>query len=92
MDKLPALKSIIQTPNRESGYEKMFVKAAALIRTLEVVNKSVIEKKDKRHAEYDIWKLYGEEWLEAEKDPEKKHKFLLKCRVYDNLVESKYEI
>uniref|UniRef100_A0A1B0AXA3 Tubulin-specific chaperone E n=1 Tax=Glossina palpalis gambiensis TaxID=67801 RepID=A0A1B0AXA3_9MUSC len=86
LDKLPQLKRLNKTPHLKSNFGKMLVKAVGLISGLEMVNRAEISADERRGAEYDIWKKYALDWLQASKFPETLKEFYKKHRSYALLI------
>ncbi|XP_061401889.1 tubulin-specific chaperone E-like [Musca vetustissima] len=82
LDKLPKLKRLNKTPHLKSDFNEMFVNAVAMISNLQVLNKAQISPEERRGAEYDIWKKYAPEWLQASMKPETLKEFYKKHRTY----------
>lgn len=89
LDKLPKLKRLSKTPHLKSDFDEMFAKAVAMISKLEIINKAEIAPEQRRGAEYDIWKKYAAEWVEASKSQESLREFFKKHRSYVMLLKSK---
>uniref|UniRef100_A0A1A9ZE46 Tubulin-specific chaperone E n=1 Tax=Glossina pallidipes TaxID=7398 RepID=A0A1A9ZE46_GLOPL len=86
LDKLPRLKRLNKTPHLKSNFGKMLVKAVGLISGLEMVNRAEISTEERRGAEYDIWKKYALDWLQASKLQETLKEFYKKHRSYALLI------
>lgn len=89
LDKLPKLKMLHKTPHLKSDFDEMFAKAVASISNLEILNKIELTPEKRRGAEYDIWKKYAVEWLQASKSPETLRDFYKKHRTYATIIRSK---
>ncbi|XP_034475738.1 tubulin-specific chaperone E [Drosophila innubila] len=90
LDKLPQLKRLNKTPHLKSNFDEMVSRAVASIAGLQFVNKAKVTAEQRRGAEYDIWKKYALEWLQAIKlgaDPLRE--FYKKHRTY-LLIVNKY--
>lgn len=90
LDKLPKLRQLNKTPHLKSDFNEMFVNAVAMISNLQVLNKAQISPEERRGAEYDIWKKYAPEWLQASLKPETLKEFYKKHRTYSLLLKSMY--
>lgn len=88
LDKLENLANLIQTPDARTGFEEMFCRAVAFISTLKVLNKIQITPKSRRDAEVDIWKQFGMEYVQAQKNELDKVRFQNKYRAYSRIVKS----
>ncbi|KAI9582850.1 tubulin-specific chaperone E [Glossina fuscipes] len=86
LDKLPRLKRLSKTPHLKSNFDEMLVKAVGLITGLEMVNRAEISAEERRGAEYDIWKKYALDWLQASKLAESLKEFYKKHRSYALLI------
>lgn len=84
LDKLANLNTLSQTP--KNGFEEMFSRAVGMISKLECLNKSTITSEQRRGAEYDIWKLYGWDWIKTDSNPVERLKLVKKCRAYPRLI------
>lgn len=89
LDKLKNLRILSFTS--KDGYEEMFSRAVGMISHLECLNKSIISADQRRGAEYDIWKMFGWDWLKTKLNPVERLKLIKKCRAYPRLVQ-KYGI
>ncbi|XP_055695398.1 tubulin-specific chaperone E [Lutzomyia longipalpis] len=87
LDKLKSLAILNQTPDPKSGFENMFSRAVGLISHLRQLNKISVNSGNRRDAEYDIWKLYGWEYLQTSGSPTERKKFMKKIRTYGRIVE-----
>ncbi|XP_064536718.1 tubulin-specific chaperone E [Drosophila montana] len=67
LDKLPQLKRLNKTPHLKSSFDEMFSKAVASIAGIQFINKAKVTAEERRGAEYDIWKKYALDWLQATK-------------------------
>ncbi|ALC41054.1 tbce [Drosophila busckii] len=67
LDKLPQLKRLNMTPHLKSNFNEMFSKAVASIASLQFLNKAQVTAEERRGAEYDIWKKYALDWVQATK-------------------------
>lgn len=90
LDKLPKLKMLYKTPHLKSNFDEMFAKAVASISNLQILNKINLTAEERRGAEYDIWKKYAVEWLQASKSAETLKEFYKKHRAYANIIKSKF--
>ena len=89
LDKLERFQSLCKTPEGNSGFEEMFMRAVALISGLRQCNKIMIMPKMRRDAEVDIWKQLGMEYVAAQKgNEEEMAQFQRKCRAYSRIVKS----
>lgn len=88
LDKLPKLKRLSKTPHLKSDFDEMFARAVAFISGLQMLNKAQITAGERRGAEYDIWKKYAAEWLQASSKPETLNDFYKKHRSYALLLKS----
>lgn len=80
------------TPHLKSNFDEMFSKAVASIASLQFVNKAQVTPEERRGAEYDIWKKYALDWLQATKlGADALREFYKKHRTYLSLVNSKYQ-
>ncbi|XP_075167215.1 tubulin-binding cofactor E [Haematobia irritans] len=86
LDKLPKLKRLNKTPHLKSDFDEMFANAIAMISNLEVLNKAQITPEERRGAEYDIWKKYGTEWMQASMKADTLKEFYKKHRTYALLL------
>ncbi|XP_037947546.1 tubulin-specific chaperone E [Teleopsis dalmanni] len=86
LDKLPKLRQLSKTPHLKSSFDEMFSKAVSMIMNLDVLNKVKIDPKERRGAEYDTWKKYAVEWVQASKSNETLHEFYKKHRSYEILI------
>lgn len=84
LDKLSKLRTLSLTS--KNSYEEMFSRSVGMISGLECLNKATITADQRRGAEYDIWKLYGWDWLKTENNPVERLKLIKKCRAYPRLV------
>lgn len=89
LDKLQSLEVLSQTP--KAGYEDMFSTAVAMITNLKYINKAKITPEQRRGAEYDVWKMFGWDWIKTEGNPIERLKIVKKCRAYPRLIK-KYGI
>ncbi|EDW00590.1 tubulin-specific chaperone E [Drosophila grimshawi] len=90
LDKLPQLKRLNKTPHLKSNFDEMFSKAVASIAGLQFVNKAKVSPEERRGAEYDIWKKYALDWLQANKlGADARRDFYKKHRTY-LLIVNKY--
>lgn len=64
----------------------------AKISKLKSLNSVEIWHDERRGAEYDYLKLFGNEWLAAEKDPEQKKQFLSNHPRFPALIESEFPL
>lgn len=91
LDKLSKLTRLSKTPHLKSNFEEMLTKAVAFIGDLEVVNKVRITDEERRGAEYEIWKKYANEWMEASaKSMTALNDFYKQHRSYAKLIKSKH--
>lgn len=90
LDKLPKLKMLYKTPHLKSNFDEMFAKAVASISNLQILNKINLTAEERRGAEYDIWKKYAVEWMQASKSPETLKEFYKKYRAYATIIKSKF--
>ncbi|KAH8277890.1 hypothetical protein KR018_009640 [Drosophila ironensis] len=65
LDKLPQLKRLNKTPHLKSNFDEMVSKAVASIAGLQFINKAKVTPEERRGAEYDIWKKYSGDWMQA---------------------------
>ncbi|XP_039501734.1 tubulin-specific chaperone E [Drosophila santomea] len=87
LDKLPQLKRLSKTPHLKSNFDEMFSKAVASIASLQFINKAEVTAEQRRGAEYDIWKKYALEWMQAtEEGPDSIREFCRRHRTYSLLV------
>ncbi|KAM7345693.1 tubulin-binding cofactor E [Cochliomyia hominivorax] len=86
LDKLPKLKMLYKTPHLKSDFDEMFAKAVASISNLQILNKINLTPEERRGAEYDIWKKYAVEWLQASKSQETLKEFYKKHRSYATII------
>ncbi|XP_023178203.1 tubulin-specific chaperone E [Drosophila hydei] len=87
LDKLPQLKRLNKTPHLKSNFDEMFSKAVASIAGLQVINKAKVTAEERRGAEYDIWKKYALDWLQATKSgADALREFYKKHRSYLQIV------
>lgn len=74
----------------KSNFDEMFSKAVASIAGLQVINKAKVTAEERRGAEYDIWKKYALDWLQATKSgADALREFYKKHRSYLQIVNSK---
>lgn len=68
----------------------MVSKAVASISGLQFINKAEVTAEERRGAEYDIWKKYAVDWMQANlQGTEALRDFCRKHRTYSLLVKSK---
>lgn len=89
LDKLPKLKRLNKTPHLKSDFDEMFANAVAMISNLQVLNKALINAEERRGGEYDIWKKYASEWIQASMKSDTLKEFYKKHRTYALLLKSK---
>lgn len=77
---------MLKTESVETG--RQFI--IARISKLKSLNSVKIWHDERRGAEYDYLKLFGKEWLAAEKDPEQKKIFLSNHSRFPALIESEF--
>ncbi|XP_016931138.1 tubulin-specific chaperone E isoform X1 [Drosophila suzukii] len=65
LDKLPQLRRLNKTPHLKSNFDEMVSKAVASISGIEFINKALVTAEERRGAEYDIWKKYAPDWMQA---------------------------
>ncbi|KAH8288976.1 hypothetical protein KR054_001182 [Drosophila jambulina] len=87
LDKLPQLKRLNKTPHLKSNFDEMFSKAVASIGGLQFINKAEVTAEERRGAEYDIWKKYAMDWMQAtHQGADVLREFCKKHRTYASLV------
>jgi len=90
LDKLPQLKRLSKTPHLKSNFDEMFSKAVASIASLQFINKAEVTAEQRRGAEYDIWKKYALDWMQATQGgTDSLREFCRRHRTYPLLVKSK---
>lgn len=70
-------------------FDEMYSKVVAMVTSLKFFNKMEISKDHRRGAEYEIWKIYGFEWLTLQEKPDELLQFKRKYRIYPKLIASK---
>lgn len=89
LDKLPQLKRLNKTPHLKSNFDEMVSKAVASIAGLQFINKAEVTAEERRGAEYDIWKKYAMDWMQAtQQGADALREFCRKHRTYASLVKS----
>ncbi|EDV38171.1 uncharacterized protein Dana_GF11041 [Drosophila ananassae] len=87
LDKLPQLRRLSKTPHLKSNFDEMVSKAVASISGLQFINKAEVTAEERRGAEYDIWKKYAVDWMQANlQGMEALRDFCRKHRTYSLLV------
>ncbi|EDW74593.1 uncharacterized protein Dwil_GK21325 [Drosophila willistoni] len=87
LDKLPQLKRLSKTPHLKSNFDEMVSKAVASIANLQYINRAEVMPDERRGAEYDIWKKYAVDWLQAtQQGADALREFCRKHRTYPLLV------
>ncbi|XP_030375296.1 tubulin-specific chaperone E [Scaptodrosophila lebanonensis] len=87
LDKLPQLRRLSKTPHLKSNFAEMFSKAVASISSLQNINRAKVSDEERRGAEYDIWKQYALDWLQAQQlGSDALREFYKKHRTYSLLV------
>jgi len=91
LDKLPQLRRLNKTPHLKSNFDEMVSKAVASISGIEFVNKALVTAEERRGAEYDIWKKYAPDWMQAtHQGSDSLREFNRRHRTYHLLVKSKF--
>ncbi|XP_017074905.1 tubulin-specific chaperone E isoform X2 [Drosophila eugracilis] len=87
LDKLPKLKRLSKTPHLKSNFDEMVSKAVASIAGLQFLNNAEISPEKRRGAEYDIWKKYALDWMQAtNQGSDSLREFCRKHRTYPLLI------
>ncbi|XP_017149966.1 tubulin-specific chaperone E [Drosophila miranda] len=87
LDKLPKLNHLSKTPHLKSNFDEMVSKAVGCIAGLQFINKAKVTAGERRGAEYDIWKKYSLEWMQAtQQGADALREFCRKHRTYPYLV------
>ncbi|KAI8037426.1 tubulin-specific chaperone E [Drosophila gunungcola] len=87
LDKLPQLKRLSMTPHLKSNFDEMASKAVASIAGLHFINRTEVTAEERRGAEYDIWKKYALDWMQAtHQGSDSLREFCRRHRTYPLLV------